>query len=139
MLPPSPADSPVGLQEIDSRHEVRSGALRILLASLQGLGFLDGSSGGSSVPVGGERDEPFGGETIAHALEEGYKPPPGVQDDDPGSASAFWHREVACHRPAVDVKLHHSFLFCSVDAALIVCTPFCLPRVNGELVAAERG
>jgi hypothetical protein len=68
----------VSLQELHRRCEIRFGAFRVFSPALQGLSLLDRRRGGPAVAVGRERDEPRGGETIAHALEEGGQSPPGV-------------------------------------------------------------
>jgi hypothetical protein len=79
----------MGTQELHRGPQKRLCAHQVLPLSLQGLGLFDRRGSGTAVPVRCKRDETLGGEPLAHVLEEGSKPPPGMQDEDSRTMPPF--------------------------------------------------
>ena len=73
----------MGTQEFYRSSQSCLCAHPVLPLPLQGLGLFDSRGSGAAVPIRGEGDETLGGEPLVHVLEEGSKPPPGMQDEDP--------------------------------------------------------
>jgi hypothetical protein len=79
----------MGTQELHRGYQSCLCLHLVLPLSLQSLGLFDRRCCGTAVAVRGERDETLGGEPLAHVLEEGSKPPPGMQDEDPRTMAPF--------------------------------------------------
>ena len=118
--PTTPIESPIVAscvgEEVDRTAHVAPGPIgRHRLHQLAGLVHLGVLGELAVVEVGGERDEPLGGEPIGHLLDAGVEPPPLLDDDQSGAGPAVGQRQVPRRTGAVARKVDD--LSCEVTHA----------------------